>query len=125
MAPRQSYGSITVKNEGELESLVPQVAPPAEGKKKYFLASALAAVALAAVGIYHASTGTSHGSASVPLSPGKKVDWDLYDKSLILSTESPINLGFKSTVREAGAQPSTIWGNRTGPLPTNSWYLVS
>ena len=47
------------------------------------------------------------------------------DESLILSKQSPVDMGFKAIVRNQDALPSTIWGNRSGPLPTNSWYLVS
>ena len=37
---------------------------------------------------------------------------------------SPVALGKIATTRQEDASPSVIWGNRTGPLPTNSWYLV-
>lgn len=35
-------------------------------------------------------------------------------------------LGLQGVHREEDSSPSFIWGNKTsGPLPTNSWYLVS
>jgi hypothetical protein len=35
-------------------------------------------------------------------------------------------LGLQGVDRADDAKPSKIWGNKTnGPLPTNSWYLVS
>jgi hypothetical protein len=39
----------------------------------------------------------------------------------------PVNdLGMLSIDRsQTDASPSSIWKNRTGPIPTNSWYLVS
>jgi len=37
---------------------------------------------------------------------------------------SPIDMGLRVVDREEDASPSEIWGNITGPLPTNSWYLV-
>lgn len=45
-----------------------------------------------------------------------------------LSIQSPeIELGLRGVHRAKDASPSSIWGSKAnqGPLPTNSWYLVS
>ena len=128
MAPRQSYGSIAIKHEEELENLVPQ---PTEtqttgNKKKHGVFAVLAIVTLATIGVTLSHTGDAADPPSPSghkhYVPGKSVD---EDDGIILSDQSPVDLGFKSIVRASDAVPSTIWGNRTGPLPTNSWYLVS
>lgn len=130
MAPRQSYGSIAIKQAEELESFVPIIpaADAADKKKKKCVAFSLAIVALAIAGVGYITIASKAPAAAVPNRPSRKsfnhsTNFD-DDASLLLSKKSPVDLGFDSIVREADALPSTIWGNISGPLPTNSWYLV-
>jgi hypothetical protein len=136
MAPRQSYGAISIKHEDEqeIQQLVSGSIPATtttttatDSKKKYFIIAALAIVAFVVVEFsYPKIVGKGDAeSHSHGIDTSKKGTTDSGKGSSILSELSPVDLGFKSIQRESDASPSDIWGDRTGPLPTNSWYLVS
>ncbi|CAB9505244.1 Endo-1,3(4)-beta-glucanase [Seminavis robusta] len=131
MAPRQSYGSITVKHEDEQEikQLIQgssSVPVKRSNSKKYFVIAILAIVIFVVVEFSYPKIVGNRGHAREKWVPqkhnnNKKANED--DANLILSELSPVDLGFRSIQREKEASPSEIWGNRSGPLPTNSWYL--
>ena len=117
MAPRAEaglpkYGSININAE-EAEPLVSSFRLNSESdkSKKWIAPIALAAGFLVvAVTLLHKR---GHGtSLRPPFQPGDAM-------------ASPVSMGLTMTGREEGAAPSKIWGNLTGPFPTNSWYLVS
>ena len=131
MAPRTSYGSITVKHDDdeELARLVEQnggesKASSGSSKKKFVMVGVVVVAAVALVLVFGAN---HHGSGNSSAShSGKGGSHPFHgDDSNVLSSKSPVDMGFLSIEREQDASPSKIWGNRTGPLPTNSWYLVS
>jgi len=129
MAPRTSYGSITVKQENDDEELARLVSQgqdnrtgPSSDKKRYFAVGV--AALLAAVGLTSFLGGGSHDKTSVSSSSSHFKHFPMKDETKVLSSKSPMDMGFLSIEREQDASPSVIWGNRTGPLPTNSWYLV-
>ena len=122
MPPRSSYGSIDVKDDEEFESLVPHPTEAIDKKKKYCIVAGLAVVALAVTRLSYKEI-VSGSKRRTPKHGSLRPTHEL-DDSLVLSKKSPVKFGFESLEREEDASPSKIWGNRTGPLPTNSWYLV-
>lgn len=139
MAPRQSYGAIiSIKHEDEQEiqhlvsesntSTTTTTITGADSKKKYFMIAAVAIVGFVVVEFsYPKIVGKSYTAESQNYGGGTSKNGIAYfgEGSSVLTSLSPVDLGFKSIERESDASPSDIWGNRTGPLPTNSWYLVS
>lgn len=119
MAPRRGandYGSINVDEDEESVPLAHAPTKSHETKSKRFclIATGLVAVALVA-GIMQAThRDRKSGRADIPL-----------DGSLSLSLSPVADLDMLYTDRQFDASPSKIWGNISGPLPTNSWYLVS
>ena len=113
MSPLNSYGSIDIKQHDadELIPLARQPSDPVDKKMKYLIFAGLAGIAMVI------------GRMSYPEIASQRQQVE--DKNLLLSKLSPVDMGFESIVREDDASPSVIWGDRSGPLPTNSWYLVS
>lgn len=62
---------------------------------------------------------------SMRVSQNWRVDKSFGDPPLGPLSASPIEMDLLYTNRKQDASPSGIWGNISGPLPTNSWYLVS
>ena len=111
MANRSHYGSIPNNNEnGETEALIDEENKP----NKIFLNCnwrvlffALAAAVLVAYPL--------HKLTSKSIVRANTFGWVPTD-----------DLGVQVVTRKSDALPSSIWGRkREGPLPTNSWYLVS
>lgn len=138
MAPRasQNYGSIAVHNlsaddEEECVTLVTNTNGKTGDwtiKKNWPWAVAALLVIGIVVRLPHAfrySTDDSLTDNKNNKSNSRRPTFDeTPDRSTLLSELSPEALGFSSVVRAEDASPSVIWGNRTGPLPTNAWYLV-
>jgi len=136
MAPRD-YGSIPIKQEDddELVSLngnrfLSLPGFDSKHRKKYLWIAGLTVLVIVGGVLVAADLHNSHDDvASNSHSREKhnsKADpvFAKKDQSTILSDQSPMDLGFASISRADDAMPSEIWGNRTGPLPTNAWYLV-
>lgn len=137
MAPRQTYGAITINNEdSEFISLTgtsqdsPVAFPSAATKKRSWTMGgmALLLVGLVVTLVHTTSTGSSSSSNAAQVggdgTTSRSPTFEKVDASTILSELSPADLGFSSVERAEDASPSEIWGHQTGPLPTNSWYLV-
>ena len=138
MAPRQSqtYGSIAVHNDDNEEEYVSLVASPDGSKQNKYWTWGVAALLVVGIvarlpHVIHSAASASReddSSSSRPSTTGSssssRPTFEAADRSTLLSELSPEELGFSSVVRAEDASPSVIWGNRTGPLPTNAWYLV-
>ena len=132
MAPRQTqtYGSIAVynnnsDNEEEFVSFVPSQDGSKPKKNWTWGVAALLVVGIVArlPHVMHSVASRDHGSSQQSTGSGRPT-FEAADRSTLLSEVSPEELGFSSVMRAEDASPSGIWGNRTGPLPTNAWYLV-
>ena len=126
MAPRQET-SAGMSKYGSIQEIVPdttnddETVPLTNVRRKSFWdeslhipkwAIAIVIVLIALIFRHTSSTTTNQSSSS----------WINCSNSLHVS---PVDdLGFQSTLRQEDASPSSIWGKRTGPFPTNGWCLV-
>ena len=143
MAPKQDepssivsmhYGSINVQNaddnDEEYAPLVVPSTPPDSSidkhKKRWNSPRILAAAAAAALFLVVLTTFrvTRHQHQQVKDSGDEQEERGSGPKMFSSAAVSPVSMGLQSTERRQDASPSPIWGNVTGPLPTNSWYLV-
>lgn len=114
MAPRrgqqESYGSISMDNyDEESVPLIKNLHKKGCNKRLWLMAASAVFVA-AAITMHvmgRASEAPDRQARFAPLS------------------QSPVEMNLLYTNRKRDASPSGIWGNVSGPLPTNSWYLVS
>lgn len=116
MAPRreqpESYGSIAIDNSVDEES-VPLVKNPKQ--KKCSTRVWVVGVSLLLFVVLAIATRYVHRARFDPVT----------DSSASPLSASPLDMDLLYSNRRKDASPSEIWGNISGPLPTNSWYLVS
>lgn len=122
MPPRQpGYGSLNGVHPDETAPLQEVEAPR---KKATLIGRGAMKAILCAIGILAAvvvvlRTSAVDTSALLP-------DPVVVGPPMTLTSLSPEELlGLEGVERVDGANPSEVWGDVKGPLPTNSWYLVS
>ena len=132
MAPRTTEGDdgpLKLAESGELEAdeLTPLFGSGEPGKTNDEPSRAKSKIGIIAVfGILCGSLLCLLGVLHQKKGAGPyRIDWD--GEIGPLFSGSPEDLGLQGVHREMDASPSSIWGNKgkVGPLPTNSWYLVS
>jgi len=139
MAPKQDepsivskhYGSINVQNTDDDDEYGPLVVPntPPDSsidkhKKRWNSPRILVAAAAAALFLVILMTFRFKRQHQQVEDSGDEHERGSGPKMFSSAAVSPVSMGLYSTERSQDASPSPIWGNITGPLPTNSWYLV-